>query len=106
MKTKDELIADLLTAIETSDTVCGDHILVRKDDAVRIVHLLSGMEISSPPPKKKDGRTLFYCAHCAKSFRAEGREDEECFAKWQYHTWYADCPWCGNEVTQNDRYWR
>ena len=35
-----------------------------------------------------------------------GREDKESFEKWHYRTWYADCPWCKREVSQNDGYWR
>ena len=41
-----------------------------------------------------------------KMLRAEAREDKDCFERYHYHTWYADCPNCKKEVSQNDRYWR
>ena len=106
MKTKDELVADLLKAIETSDSVCGDHILVPKADAIRIVQLLSGVTTAQPASENTTGRILFYCTNCSKSFHANGREDRECFENYHYHRWYAKCPWCEQEVSQNDRYWR
>ena len=108
MKSKEELIESLMTAIETSDTLCGDHILVRKADAIRILQLLAGTKDLKirKNPQFTEGGILFYCADCSKSFRTAGREDPECYEKWQYHTWYASCPWCKREVSQNDRYWR
>ena len=58
------------------------------------------------PLRDRDGKILFYCADCGQSFRAEPREDPECFEKWHYHRWFAACPRCSREVMQNDRYWR
>ena len=103
---KDQMISYLLDAIETSDSVSGDHILVRKKVAIELVQMLSGEKPVSRPAKNTDGKTLFYCADCGKSFWDDPQEDEACFAKYQYHTWYASCPFCKREVSQNDRYWR
>ena len=100
------MISYLLEMIETSDSVSGDYVMIRKKEAAEIVRLLGGeKEIGGIPPHT-DGKTLFYCADCAKSFRADAREDRACFEKWKYHTWYSNCPDCGREVSRNDRYWR
>jgi len=103
---KQELINYLLEQIDASDSMSGEYVLIHRNEAVRLVRELSGEQDIKKITKNKDGRLLFYCTDCAKSFRADGREDPECYQKWQYHTWYAECPWCKREVSQNDRYWR
>ena len=103
---KEILASNLLKAIETCDAVNGDHVLVRKSDAIEILRILTGNREIRSIPKNTEGQTLFYCADCSRSFWADGREDRECFEKYQYHTWYSVCPWCKREVSQNDRYWR
>ena len=103
---KEALISYLLRQMETSDSVSGEYVIIGKKEAVEIVRQLAGgMEIRRPATGT-EGKTLFYCADCEKSFWAVAREDPECFQKWHYHTWYADCPLCRREVSQNDRYWR
>ena len=103
MKTAQELVADILAAVESTE---GKDIQISKEDAVRIAELLVNVRFVGETPKRRNGRILFYCPACEKSFSAEGREDKECFEKWHYHTWYALCPWCRREVSQNDGYWR
>ena len=104
--TKDQMIDMILNAIETSDSVSGDYILIRKRDAIELVRMLAGKTEIKRPAATPEGKVLFYCADCAKSFWAAPREDPDCYTKYQYHTWYAACPFCGIEVSQNDRYWR
>ena len=103
MKTAQNLVADLLKAV---DTTKGSTIQLSKEDAVRIAELLVRVQFVGETPSTSNGRILFYCPACEKSFSAQGREDAECYAKWHYHTWYAPCPWCRREVSQNDGYWR
>ena len=103
--TKDELTRYLLEMIETSDSMSGEYVIIGKKQAVEIARLLAGKE-ELEIPKDTDGKTLFFCADCARSFWAAAREDEDCFRKYKYHTWYASCPSCGREVSRNDRYWR
>lgn len=103
MKTAENLVADLLKAVDTTE---GKYVQLAKEDAVRIAELLVRVQFVGEVPDKRKGRILFYCPACEKSFRADGREDKECFEKWHYHTWYATCPWCRREVSQNDGYWR
>ena len=103
MKTAQKLVADLLAAV---DKTKGSDIRLSKEDAVRIAELLVRVQFVGETPSRSNGRILFYCPSCEKSFSAEGREDRECFEKWHYHTWYAPCPWCRREVSQNDGYWR
>lgn len=104
--TKEQMIRLLLERIDTSDSVSGEFVLIRKSEAVELVQMLSGTTAVKRPAVSTEGKTLFYCADCSRSFWADGREDRECFEKWKYHTWYAQCPHCGREVSQNDRYWR
>ena len=103
MKTAQNLVADLLAAV---DSTKGNSIQLPKEDAVRIAELLVRVQFVGEIPKQRDGEILFFCPVCEKSFSAVGREDSECFEKWHYHTWYAPCPCCGREVSQNDGYWR
>lgn len=84
----------------------SEYVTIPKEIAVAVVRMLSGQKRIGDGLADAKGSVLFYCADCGKSFRADGREDEECFRKYQYHTWYASCPYCKREVTQNDRYWR
>jgi len=103
---KEEMVSYILRQVETSDSVSGDYVIISREAALEIARLLSGKKEIKPAPKNADGQILFYCVDCSKSFRAVGREDRECFEKWKYHTWYADCPECGREASQTDRYWR
>ena len=52
------------------------------------------------------GQKQFYCPDCSESFWEDPTEDEECFQRWHYHIWYGECPRCGKQIVQNDRYWR
>ena len=103
MTTTHWLVADLL---EAADAVEGDYIRIRKTDAVRIAELLVKAQFVSEALSVTNGKILFFCPACEKSFSADGREDTACFEKWHYHTWHADCPWCKREISQNDGYWR
>ena len=103
MKTAQNLVADLLAAV---DSTKGNTIQIPKEDAVRIAELLVRVQFVGDTPSRSGGRILFYCPSCERSFSAEGREDRECFEKWHYHTWYACCPRCRRQVSQNDGYWR
>ena len=103
MKTARELVASLLNAVDTTE---GDFIQIPKSDAVRISELLVNVQFVGETPVYQNGKILFFCPTCERSFTAEGREDKESFEKWHYHTWYAKCPRCRHEVTQNDGYWR
>ena len=103
MKTARSLVADLLEAVDSTN---GSFIQLPKEDAVRIAELLVGVQFVGETPKRLDGKILFYCPSCEKSFSAAGREDTDNFEKWHYHIWYAPCPWCRREVLQNDGYWR
>ena len=103
MKTTQRLVADLLTAVDSAE---GGYVRIPRSDAVRIAELLAGVQFVSEAPRYQDGKIVFYCQDCARSFSADGREDRECFEKWHYHTWYASCPWCKREVSQSDGYWR
>lgn len=103
MKMARELAADLLKAVDTTE---GDSIRILKTDAVRISELLVGVQFVGETPIRRNGRILFYCPACEKSFYADGREDRESFEKWHYRTWYAECPRCRREVSQSEGYWR
>ncbi len=96
----------LLQLIEESDRVSGEYILLSKGHIIQIAQMLADPPGVRRLPQVTDGRQLFYCADCGKSFWADGQEDEDCFRQWHYHRWYADCPECRREVFQNDRYWR
>ena len=103
---REDLIGYLLEQIEYADAASADYVRIRKGAAEELVRILSGRTEPREIPQDTEGKILFYCADCGKSFRAAAREDRERYAKWQYHTWYAVCPNCGREVCQNDRYWR
>ena len=104
--TRTELIDVLLVGIEKSTAEKSDSVTISKGEAREILSLLAGMGEESPPQSEKDGQVLFFCPDCGKSFWADPREDPDCFEKWHYHRWFANCPLCGAEVMQNDRYWR
>ena len=102
----EELLSRLIRAVEECDAEKGTQVRLSRADAVRIVSALSGGETDLPEEEEQEGKVQFYCLYCGKSFRTEAREDPECLRKWNYHTWYADCPWCGKEARQTDMYWR
>ena len=103
---REDLIGYLLEQIEYADAASADYVRIRKGAAEELVRILSGRTESREIPQDTEGKILFYCADCGRSFWANGREDPECFEKWKYHTWYANCPRCEREVAQTDRYWR
>ena len=104
--TKEEMISKLLVQLDKSDAVYGDQVIIPREDVLRIIQLLSGQKEIKRKPVNTDGKKLFYCMDCSKSFWADPREDKECFEKWKYHTWYAKCPDCSREISVTDRYWR
>ena len=101
-----KIVDMLLGKLNEADAQGLEEVTIPKQLAVQIIRLLSGQKATGGEPQDADGKILFYCADCAGSFRAEGREDNECFRKYGYRTWYAPCPKCGREVSLNDRYWR
>ena len=100
------MINALQQAIETSNLQNDDYVHITRKEAEEILQLLGGR--TNPPwtPKDADGKVQFYCANCSSSFWSDAREDEEWYKKWHYHTWYANCPTCKQEVSQTDMYWR
>ena len=103
---KQQIIDTLLQKLNEADAKEKDQVIIPKQLAVQIIRLLSGQKETGKDPQDADGKIMFYCADCARSFRAEGREDKEHFRKYGYRTWYAPCPKCKREVSLNDRYWR
>lgn len=101
-----ELVDSLITGIQEADSMNSDYIFLRKYDAMKLLEILTGQHAEAVLGKGKEGKKLFFCSDCGKSFWEVPREDETCFAKYRYHTWYANCPLCRREVSQNDRYWR
>ncbi|MBQ6721411.1 MAG: hypothetical protein IJQ88_04525, partial [Clostridia bacterium] len=69
----------------------SEYVTIPKEIVVAVVRMLSGQKRIGDGLADAKGSVLFYCADCGKSFRADGREDEECFRKYRYHTWYASC---------------
>lgn len=100
------LIHALQQAIAISDLQNENYVLITKKEAEEILQVLGGHRNPQWVPKSEDGKVEFYCTNCGKSFWSESREDNECFEKWHYHTWYANCPTCNREISQTDRYWR
>ena len=100
-----EQIADVLLKQLNSDED-STQVIIPREMAVAIVRMLTGQRAFGGGKSGPNGSVLFYCADCGTSFRANGREDKDCFQTYQYHTWYAACPHCKREVSQNDRYWR
>ena len=82
MTTTHRLVADLLDAVDSTE---GDYIRIPKTDAVRIAELLVKAQFVGEAPSYRNGKILFFCPVCEKSFSADGREDKECFEKWHYH---------------------
>lgn len=104
--TKQDLLNALLIGIDKAEAEKNNSVTISRGAATELVTLLSGMLDVKQPRIDEEGKMLFYCADCGRSFRAEPREDPECFEKWCYHRWSANCPKCQAEVVQNDRYWR
>ena len=103
----EELVKRIAEGIRECDQMNGTHVYLAKSDAIQLIKILAGEKSNAIlDGMGKDGRVQFYCAACGKSFQAEPREDPESLARWNYHTWYASCPWCRREVRQTDRYWR
>ena len=71
----------------------SEYVTIPKEIVVAVVRMLSGQKRIGDGLADAKGSVLFYCADCGKR-------------KYRYHTWYASCPYCKREVTQNDRYWR
>lgn len=103
---KQELIGRIAKGIEECDSMNGTHIFLAREDAIQLIRILSGGAVEYTKEKSRPQSVLFYCADCGKSFHADPREDPECLKKWNYHAWYANCPWCQKEVRQTDMYWR
>ena len=104
--TKQDMIDALLAGIKVSDADMKDTVTISKGTASEILSLLIRSQDAQLPTGDEDGKVLFYCADCGRSFRANPREDPECFEKWHYRRWLASCPLCRAEVSRNDRYWR
>ena len=103
---KEDLINNLLKALQESDSMNGEGVYISRREALDLLEMLAGQEKAKTLYKEKSGRKLFYCSDCGMSFWALPREVEECFEKYHYHTWQANCPKCNRQVDQNDRYWR
>ena len=103
---KQKMIRYLQEQIGKSDAMSGEYVLIGRKEAEEIIRVLSGQPLYQAPLTENDGKAIFYCADCARSFRAVPEEDKTCFEKYGYHTWYAPCPLCKREVSRNDRYWR
>ena len=104
--TKQDMIDALLAGIKVSDADMKDTVTISKGTASEILSLLIRSQDAQLPTGDEDGKVLFYCADCGQSFRAVPREDKDCYDRWKYHRWFANCPRCKAEVVQNDRYWR
>ena len=104
--TREEIIDSLIFQLEETDALNRDYVPVSKQATVEIIRILSGYKEIGHSAQSDKGQTLFYCPDCGKSFWANAREDMNCFDRYHYHTWYASCPCCKKEVSQNDRYWR
>ena len=104
--TKQDMIDSLIRGIEKATKEGNPAVTLPVSEATEILSLLLKARDTREPLIGENGEVLFYCAACGQSFRALPREDKDCFDRWHYHRWFADCPKCGAEVTQNDRYWR
>lgn len=103
---RQQLIDLLLEALQKADADHSDTVTIWREDASELVEFLHGVREVKNPPVERPGRLQFYCIGCGKSFWAAPQEDRDCFERWHYHRWLAKCPYCHEEVTQNDRYWR
>ena len=104
--TKQDMIDSLLYGINQANEENRNTVIISAGTASEILALLIGNQDKPQPLMTEEGEVLFYCADCGQSFRAVPREDPECFSRWHYHRWLANCPRCKTEVMQNDRYWR
>ena len=104
--TKQDMIDTLLLGLEKANDKGANTVTISAGAASEILSLLIQTRENPQPRISKKGEVMFYCAICSQSFMAVPREDPECFAKWHYHRWFANCPKCNPEVVQNDRYWR
>ncbi len=104
--TKQDMIDTLMLGIENATRNELETITLSVSEATEMLSLLVHSQDNREPLVGENGDVVFYCASCGQSFRAVPREDKECFEKWHYHRWFADCPICKAEVMQNDRYWR
>jgi len=103
---RENLAKRIVKGIEECESMNGTHVYIDKTDAIQLVKILMDEKAEPMLSRIRPGRKLFYCSDCGRSFRSEGREDEESLQKWGYHAWIAKCPGCGREVRQTDRYWR
>jgi len=104
--TKQDMIDTLILGIEKAAKEGNETISIPVPTATEILSLLVKAQDIREPLIGENGDVLFYCAACGQSFRAIPREDKDCYDRWKYHRWFANCPKCKAEVTQNDRYWR
>ena len=104
--TKKDMIDALLAGIEKANAEKSRTVPISIGTASEILALLVSIREEETQRVQDDGKVLFYCADCGQSFWADPREDKECFERWHYHRWFADCPKCHTEVSRNDRYWR
>ena len=104
--TKQDLMDILIIGIKEADARMDRNVTISKGAASEILSFLIRTQEAEEPRVDEQGQVLFYCADCGRSFWAAPREDPECFEKWHYHRWYANCPQCKAETMQNDRYWR
>ena len=104
--TKQDMIDTLILGIEKATKEESSTVTLSVYEATEILSLLVRTQDNREPLVGKNGDVLFYCADCGQSFRAVPREDKDCFERWHYHRWFAECPKCRTEVSQNDRYWR
>ena len=102
----EELISALIQGIRECDSMNGSYIYVSRNDAVQLVRILTGDMAEETLKRMGTGQKQFYCPDCSESFWEDPTEDEECFQRWHYHIWYGECPRCGKQIVQNDRYWR
>ena len=75
------LVNVLLQAISDSDLQQKDYVVISKKEAEDIVRALGGQPGQRWNPTDQDGKVLFYCSNCSKSFWADSQEDPEYLAQ-------------------------
>ena len=102
---KNQIVTLLRDEIASCEVSGEAEVTISKEMAVEILSLLTNLP-AGKKGEKVAGKRAFYCVSCEKTFWSDGAEDKDCFRKYQYHSWTADCPSCGDRVVINDRYWR